>query len=40
MTKDQIKKLAKVVVPLILALASAYGYVDASCTCSDPTVQE
>jgi hypothetical protein len=36
MTKDQIKKLAKVIVPALLALGAAYGYVDQSCTCSEP----
>ena len=36
MTKEQIKKLVKVLLPSLLALGAAYGYVDQSCTCSAP----
>lgn len=36
MTKDQVKKITKAVVPMLLALAAAYGYVDSTCQCGAP----
>lgn len=40
MTKEQVKKIAKVIVPLLLAIAGAYGYVDSNCTCEAPASAE
>jgi hypothetical protein len=36
MTKDQIKKLIKLVLPVLLAIGATLGYVDSNCTCSEP----
>lgn len=36
MTKDQIKKVVKILLPVVLALGAALGYVDNNCTCSEP----
>lgn len=36
MNPQTVKKIAKYVVPLLLALGTAYGYVDTSCTCGEP----
>jgi hypothetical protein len=36
MTKDQVKKLVRYALPLLLAVGATYGYVDQSCTCSAP----
>ncbi len=33
MTSDQIKKLSKLLVPVVLAIAAAYGYADSNCVC-------
>ncbi len=35
MSRDQIKKLTKMLVPAALAIAAAYGYVDNNCSCED-----
>jgi hypothetical protein len=36
--KEQIKTLVKVIVPALLAMATAYGYADSACsfTCAAP----
>jgi hypothetical protein len=36
MTKEQIKKLVKLVLPVLLAVGATLGYVDSNCTCSEP----
>lgn len=40
MTKDQIKRIAKVVIPLLVAVAATYGYVDAPAPNDCPPVLE
>lgn len=36
MTKDQAKRILKVVIPVALAIGAALGYVDENCTCEQP----
>jgi hypothetical protein len=36
MTKDQIKKIIKLVLPVLLAIGATLGYVDSNSACSEP----